>query len=302
MFVDGIGWGPDDASRNPFARATLPHLAALLGRRPVGVPGGTAAFAGPGALALDASMGVAGMPQSGTGQGALITGRNVARLVGGHSGPFPTAAVQAILASDSLWRDAVRRDQAAALATAYPARIVDRVARGGGRLSSIARAAVQAGVPMRGPDDAAAGAAVPPFLGPPARAPNGRPVVADPFAAGRALAAVAAAHVITVYEHFATDVAGHRRDMGAAVDALERLDALIGGILSRWSERDLLVLMSDHGNLEDLSTHHHTDAPAIGAWRGPPAGGPLAAVHDVAPAIRGSLGWSAPTESSAPTS
>lgn len=298
--MDGIGWGPGDADRNPFARAELPHLAVLLGRRPVAWRDGSAADAGGGALALDASMGVAGTPQSGTGQGALITGRNVARLVGGHSGPFPTAAVQSILASDSLWRDAVRRGQAAALATAYPARIIDRVAGGGGRLSSIARAAVQAGIPLRGPADAAAGAAVPPFLGPSARAMHGRPVVADPFAAGRALAAVAAANVVTVYEHFATDVAGHRRDMGAAVDALERLDALIGGILSRWPERDVLVLMSDHGNLEDLSTHHHTDAPAIGAWRGPAVGAPPAAVHDVAPAIREALGWSAPVLQPAP--
>lgn len=324
LFVDGIGWGPDDPASNPFARATLPHLTALLARRPVlssGLPSGeplalmdasaatvsgdehvlaeiASAFAdgqamAP-ALALDASMGMPGLPQSGTGQGALITGRNIARAVGGHSGPFPSAAVQDVMARHSLWRHAADRGLRAALATAYPERLVHRAADGGGRLSSIARAAVQAGVPLRGPAFAAAGEAVPPFLGRSGRTASGRPIVADPFSAGRALASVAAAHHLTVYEHFATDVAGHRQDWAAAVDALERLDALIGGVGSGWpaTAGDILVLMSDHGNLEDLGTHHHTGASALGAWLGPLGGGSApAAVEDVANAIRRALGW-----------
>lgn len=290
LFVDGIGWGVDDPAVNPFAHADLPHLSALLGRRPVLDAGSTELPA----LALDATMGVAGMPQSGTGQAALITGRNVAAAVGGHRGPFADATVQAILSEHSLWRDARARGASARLATAYPDALIERVARGAGRLSGIARAAVQSGVPLLGRADVVAGGAVPPFLGAPRSGARDRPVVDDPFDAGQRLAAIAARHALTVHEHFGTDVVGHRGDLAAAVDALRRLDAFWGGVMAAWPADHVLVLMSDHGNLEDTSTTQHTLAPAIGAWRGPwPGGPPPASVTEIAPAVRRALGWAA---------
>ncbi|MCC7019307.1 MAG: hypothetical protein IT332_06120 [Ardenticatenales bacterium] len=291
LFVDGIGWGVDRADTNPFAHAELPHLCDLLGCRPVTPVTGTRRPTLP-ALALDATMGVPGLPQSGTGQAALITGRNVAAAVGGHSGPFAGSDVQAVMAVHSLWQDARRYGAPSALATAYPERLIERVASGSGRLSAIARAAVQAGVPLRGPAEAAAGRAVPPYFSPPRGSTGRRPVVADPFAAGRLLAADARTHSLCVYEHFATDAVGHRGDIDDAVDVLLGLDAFVGGILSAWPADSVLVLMSDHGNLEDATTTQHTLAPALGAWRGPASGAaPPASVTEIAPAIRRFLGW-----------
>jgi hypothetical protein len=288
LFVDGIGWGVDQSDTNPFARAELPHMCRLLGRRPVA---GTGRPTLP-ALALDATMGVAGLPQSGTGQAALITGRNVAAAVGAHSGPFAGSDVQAVMALHSLWQDARRHGAPSALATAYPERLIERVTGGAGRLSAIARAAVQAGVPLRGPAESAAGRAIPPYFSPPRGSTGRRPIVADPYEAGRELAADARTYALCVYEHFATDAAGHRGDMDDAVDVLQRLDAFIGGILSAWPADSALVLMSDHGNLEDATTTQHTLAPALGAWRGPDAGGsPPASVTEIAPAIRRFLDW-----------
>ncbi len=288
VFVDGIGWGPDDRDTNPFARAELPNLARLLGRRPVA--DGRAVR--PPALALDASMGVAGRPQSGTGQAALITGVNTAALLGAHRGPFPDPALRPALAAHSLWRAAHEAGASAVLATAYPPRLRAAVAAGRGRLSAVARAAVLAGVPLRsarlgGPDGA-----VPPILGPrPAAGAAATPVVADPHAAGAALAEVTRHHALTVYEHFEADMVGHRAAMAPAVAALERLDALLGGLLAGWRDGDVIVLASDHGNIEDATSTRHSLRPAIGAW----FGGGTAAVPDavtaVAGAIRAALGW-----------
>jgi bisphosphoglycerate-independent phosphoglycerate mutase (AlkP superfamily) len=45
---------------------------------------------------------------------------------------------------------------------------------------------------------------------------------------------------------------------------------VLGGLLEAWGERaDLIVLSSDHGNLEDLSTRGHTLNPVPGLLVGP---------------------------------
>ena len=42
---------------------------------------------------------------------------------------------------------------------------------------------------------------------------------------------------------------------------METFDGVLKGLLEAWQdEDDLIVLTSDHGNMEDLSTRRHTDA------------------------------------------
>jgi 2,3-bisphosphoglycerate-independent phosphoglycerate mutase len=85
--------------------------------------------------------------------------------------------------------------------------------------------------------------------------------------AGRNLAGIAAGHHLTLFAHYATDYAGHRRDMGGAVQALERLDSFLGGVLEGLPRDVLLVMVSDHGNIED-TTAGHTRNPALGLVAG----------------------------------
>ncbi len=54
-------------------------------------------------LSLDASLGVAGLPQSATGQAALVTGKNVSQMIGEHYGPKPNKAVAEIVRLDNLF-------------------------------------------------------------------------------------------------------------------------------------------------------------------------------------------------------
>src|SRR5215210_7495311 len=79
VFLDGVGIGAGDPF-NPFAAAHLPRIQALLGgRRLVAddldsegrIVSDRAVLA-----AADATLGVQGLPQSGTGQTTLLTGRN----------------------------------------------------------------------------------------------------------------------------------------------------------------------------------------------------------------------------------
>jgi bisphosphoglycerate-independent phosphoglycerate mutase (AlkP superfamily) len=107
----------------------------------------------------------------------------------------------------------------------------------------------------------------------------------SPRDAGTALAGLVASHDLTVFETYGTDVAGHRQDMELAATVLTELDAFLGGLADALATDAVVMLASDHGNVEDLSTRRHTANRALAGWRGPLAPPRLEALTDVAPAI-----------------
>jgi bisphosphoglycerate-independent phosphoglycerate mutase (AlkP superfamily) len=105
------------------------------------------------------------------------------------------------------------------------------------------------------------------------------------------LAGLAQAYDFALFEYWLSDYAGHRQDMESAVRLLEEFDQVLSGLLAAWDDRQGLVLVtSDHGNLEDLSTRRHTANPVPGLVIGAPElRGPfiqgLADLTGVSPAI-----------------
>src|SRR5690606_31268050 len=108
-----------------------------------------------------------------------------------------------------------------------------------------------------------------------------------PREAGLNLARIAGEADLTLFAHYDTDLAGHRQDLGAGVEALERVDAFLGGVVEGLPTGTLLVVSSDHGNLEDVTTGHTLNPVPVLAF-GPGAGEVVArsrAITDVAPAL-----------------
>lgn len=265
LFLDGIGLGEEDPTRNPFARAHLPHLTSLLEGRLL--TRGAAPFSNQRAtlLALDACLGVSGLPQSATGQAALLTGRNVPAEVGYHYGPKPDPVTAAALQDGGLFGALVRAGKHAALLNAYPPGYFQGI-RSGRRLhSAIPLAVTRAGLPLHTVDDLLAGRALSADLtGAGWRERLGYPAVPllSPLQAGLRLAELARLWDFAFFEYWLTDYAGHAQDMEAAVRLLTGFDAVLGGLLSAWNgDAGLIVLTSDHGNLEDLTTRRHTCNP-----------------------------------------
>jgi bisphosphoglycerate-independent phosphoglycerate mutase (AlkP superfamily) len=160
-------------------------------------------------------------------------------------------------------------------------------------MGAMARSASLAGVRLRGPDDLRRRRGASAFLT--NRLWRERLGYADVSViteeeAGEAVAAVADDHDFTAFEYYATDIAGHRMDWDQGVAALEAFDLFLGGVLRSLREDILVVMASDHGNLEDLSTRRHTLNPALSIWRGPRPARRLASLVDVAPAILDHLG------------
>jgi hypothetical protein len=264
IFLDGIGLGTDDPAINPFARAELPTIESLLGGHKL--LASTAPFEGDGAtlLALDAGLGVPGLPQSATGQAVLLTGINIPAEIGEHYGPKPSPEVAKFLLEGNLFSQLKAMGLSVALLNAYPPRYFESVASGKRLYSSIPLAVTSAGIRLFDKEDLFAGRALSAdFSGAGWVSMLGFPdaPILSPSDAGRLLAELAAGYDFSLFEYWSTDYAGHKQDMAWAVQQLETFDAVLEGLLAASIHKQLILITSDHGNMEDLSTRRHTTSP-----------------------------------------
>jgi hypothetical protein len=291
LFLDGVGIGEDDARTNPLVRANLSVLRGLLGgllpvRSVLGA--GEVRGAGEGwVAAADATLGVPGLPQSGTGQTTLLTGVNGAERIGRHFGPWVPTGLRSMLAAENLLSRARAAGRSAAFANAYPEGWA--AARAHRRPAAPPLAAQAAGLLTRHESAVRAGRGVVSeitnvgwrkHLDPEA------PLV-TPADAGRILAGISAEAEVTLFAHYDTDHVGHRKEMEGAVKVLERVDSFLGGLVPALPADALLVIASDHGNVEDATVGHTTNPVPVIAYG--PGSEALArrvrSIADVTPAI-----------------
>ena len=291
VFLDGVGLGPA-SEHNPLHTLRLPALRALAGgqawtaeARPLAEPGHVF-------RALDARLEHEGLPQSGTGQTALFTGVNAAALHGRHFGPYPPTAAHPPLAERSVFARLVAcgvAPEALAFANAYPDRFF-RAAEARGRWTATTRMAREAGVRLRTARDLRLGRALAADLTGYGWQRHLDPdhVPVPPEDAGRRLAEIAQRHRLTVYEYPFTDTAGHGRDGLTPEAVLPVVDAALAAVVETLDfSRDLLVVSSDHGNVERPTTKSHTTNPVPLIARGPGAErfAEAETLLDVAPAL-----------------
>lgn len=258
LALDGVGH-PADAPAGSVWDTELPTL------RPLVAAGG----------ALDATLGVPGLPQSGTGQSCWLTGQDAVRVMGEHFGPHPGPTLRRLLAEHGLPVRLTRVGGRAALANDYPPAYHAAQARRP-RPGCFPWAFQAAGLPL-GPPDVPP---VPPTLGLDSAAPwSERTPPAALIRLGQRLARAAHTHDLIAADLWLGDLLGHRGSLPVPADALaagraylRRVDALLTGLLEGGAA---VILSSDHGNLEDLRVKGHTLArvPFAGAGLSlPPAG------------------------------
>jgi 2,3-bisphosphoglycerate-independent phosphoglycerate mutase len=261
VFVDGLGIGCFDRETNPCADPDVEIFANFLDRhRARALPFGGMCFG------VDATLGVAGIPQSATGQSSLLTGVNAARLAGGHRDAFPTGVVRELVLERSVLRLLKDRGETAAFVNAYrPSffELGERVKRRA--LSATTLANLGAGLRFFGLEEVAKDAALYHDLTNESLIGAGFEVPErSPARAGEILAEVSRGSDFTLFEYFRTDMAGHRAELGRSILELLRLEEFVGAILEHVDlDSTLLLVSSDHGNIEDASTRDHTINPAM---------------------------------------
>jgi hypothetical protein len=246
LFIDGVGVGRNDPAQNPLARAEL-----LVSQFEDG--SGVALPHGGQRRSLDATFEVKGRPQSATNQTALYTGEPAPRLLGRHLLGYPNAALAELIAHRSIVKRLSARGLGASFVNAFPAMYLELLGKHRHLKPSASTLAFRA-----------AGVELKVF-------PDGLPADIDGARArerGFELpmrSAVEAAQVFwsaakdfTLFEHFAADEAAHERDAEGVQRALGTFDAFARAVIATRPADVQVLVTSDHGNAEDLSTRSHT--------------------------------------------
>jgi 2,3-bisphosphoglycerate-independent phosphoglycerate mutase len=263
IFLDGIGLGDDNPNVNPFAVANTPTLHTLsngkrwlrdtghqTSKRAVFVP-------------TDPRLGVAGRPQSGSSQAAILTGRNIPQLIGEHYGPKPNEATRKLLAEGNFFKELVTHDKRTAIINAYPPHLLHEIKRGKRLPSSIQLALLEAGIPLFTSESLYSRDALSEdWTGQGWRTHLGftdSPVY-TPYEAGVRMIELSRRYDFAFFSHWITDTIGHRGTLEDAVSILELFDEVMAGALSVWDDSEgLIVITSDHGNMEEIGSRKHTE-------------------------------------------
>lgn len=297
LFIDGVGLGQDDPAINPFSVAELPTLRRFTGGKSWFDTTPTVITDGSAFVPTDPRLGVPGRPQSGSSQAAILTGENVPERIGEHYGPKPNEPIRQLLSDDNLFMRVRQAGLRAALLDAYPERLLQSISRGKTLPSSIQFAAIASGQSLFTADDLRSGRALTAeWTGEEWRSHlkyTDTPIY-TPFEAGQRLVAMSREYAFAFHSHWITDYIGHRGTLEEGAAMLSRLDGVIAGICESW-ERDegLVILTSDHGNMEHIGDRRHTenDVPTliIGRDAAQFADG-LRTLMDFAPRIEAYLG------------
>lgn len=251
LFIDGLGIG-SRGSFNPLdGLDDAEPLAVFRDEKLTTIHDGII-------VPTDACLGVEGRPQSASGQTTILTGVNVPITLGYHKQGFPNAAMLEIIREQSIFLQLARAGiKPVTFANTYTQRFFDERPRW---VSATTAAVEAAGLSFRTVTDLKAGRAVYQDFTNAMLIERGEDL--EPRTAEEAasvLAGIVSDHRFTLYEYFITDKVGHAQDMKAARTVLQSLAALVRGVLERIDlSRTSVILTSDHGNIEDLSTRNHT--------------------------------------------
>ena len=247
VFVDGLGCGSDDPAINPLVSGRYPALQRLLKEE---------------AVPIDAGLDTPGLPQSATGQATILTGKNAAKVNGRHVEGFPGPTLKALVREHNIFSALGRRGYRSTFANAYHLPHVDEV-KALRRQSVTTVAALEAFNGVRMMDDLRAGRAVYQDITRTILRARGIdvPVVTPEEAAGH-LMDIARDLDFTLFEYFQTDLMAHKGGDEDVHRVLSEIDRFVAGLLVYpMTDGHLLILTSDHGNIEDRSHRQHTHNP-----------------------------------------
>jgi 2,3-bisphosphoglycerate-independent phosphoglycerate mutase len=258
FFVDGLGIGTRGAHNPLDGLADAAPLAVFVGEEPEPIFDGRV-------VRTDPRLGVEGRPQSASGQTTILTGVNAPAALGYHKQGFPNEALREVITANSIFLQLKRAGVGPnTFANAYTPLFFDARPRW---VSATTVAVEAAGMRFRDLDDMRDGRAVFQDYTNQMLIERGFPTSPrTPEEAAEILARLTAAHRFTLYEYFITDKTGHAQDTEAARLVLTGLARFVRRLLGELDlARTTVILTSDHGNIEDLSTRNHTlnDVPTL---------------------------------------
>jgi hypothetical protein len=273
IFVDGVGLRPASAD-NPVNPDICPTLCRLIDKNSV---------------AIDACLDMEGLPQSATGQASMFTGVNAAQYMGRHCEGFPGPSLRKLLGEDNLFMALRRKGVRCRFADAYMVDNVDELlARRFKSVTTVMALTQPETISVQ--DDLRDKLALTHDITGEVLVKKGYAVkIITPLKAAEHLLQVVRAYDFTLFEIFQTDFAGHSTNIEEAHEILKTLDQFLDSVEKLCVPAGiLLVISSDHGNIEDMSARGHTRNPVPLIAVGPEASTFLAnarSLTDITPRI-----------------
>jgi 2,3-bisphosphoglycerate-independent phosphoglycerate mutase len=296
VFIDGFGIGDANQRVNPLSVAEMPFVREVLSGLSLTRETVKSGLFGAGWVIkpTNSTLEVPGIPQSATGQTVLFSGVNAAQLVGRHIGGFPTQSLQAVLNQQSIFKRINQSGLKAVFANAFTHEYFEAVNRRAWRHSATTTVALAGDCRLLMVSDLLAGEAVYQDITNEQLRERGYQLpISGPEEAAANLAKLASKNDFTLFEYFQTDFCGHKQDWDLALVLLNRLDRFLGTIYQKLEKYDLhLLVVSDHGNIEDLSTNSHTfnDVPTMAFGNQPEVFRDITSLMDIYPAVLRFLG------------
>jgi 2,3-bisphosphoglycerate-independent phosphoglycerate mutase len=261
LFIDGVGLG-EKIDANPWHWEPTPHMNRLLAGKSLVADAVGRASSQVLLLAVDATLGVPGLPQSATGQASIFTGRNAPRAMGSHQSGLPLKRLREWVEKDNLYLRARQHGFSATFANSYTPEYYELPTTRRGWVSVSTCAIRSTKEPLRQLDDLLEGRAVYHDVTRRFLAERRKDVKEiSPETAAAHLYSLSRQYDLVVHEFFISDLAGHRQDREEMAWVTACYDAFIGGVAARLQKQDLLLLVSDHGNSEDMRVRTHTSNP-----------------------------------------
>ena len=251
FFIDGLGIGERGSSNPLDGLPNATPLAIFQNELPETFLDGVVVPTNP-------TLGVEGRPQSASGQTTILTGINAPLTLGNHKQGFPNKPLLEILQRHSIFRQLKTAGVGPiTFANAYTSWFFNERPRW---VSATTAAVEAANMTFRTVSDLINDNAVYQDFTNRILIERGEPVSErTALEAATVLAHIASEHRFTLYEYFITDKIGHAQDMAAAKTTLAELASFIREFLTKLDlAHTTVILTSDHGNIEDLSSRNHT--------------------------------------------
>ncbi len=248
IFIDGVGVGNKNVETNPIYAAPTQVLSRLIDEAK---------------YTADACLGIPGLPQSATGQTAIFTGVNAPAVLNRHLSGQPTITLKKLIQRVNMFEELKKMGLAVTSANVYRDEYLNNMLdmkdrRNRPSVTSVMGMAANTG--FRTIRDFQKNNGVYHDITGAILKESGYEIeIQTPEYAAENLYNLSRNFDFTLYEHFITDIAGHKFEMDKAIEVVVNLDRFLSRLLEIMDfKEDVLIITSDHGNLEDISVRTHT--------------------------------------------
>ena len=260
FFIDGIGICSED---NPVSGL----FEGITGKRLVA--GDYPYFFKSGVICTaDATLDVSGIPQSATGQTSIFTGVNASEYLGYHLTALPNQKLVELIEQKSLMKILKEKGITVTSANLYSKEFFEKRGERKRNAFPVSTLTIKAAsVPFRYIEDYKNGRAVFADITNRGIRERGYDIeIITPEKGGENLLNILDESRFVFFEYFMTDVYGHKRDRAGLEESIDIINRFTGTVFEGIEGEDTSILIiSDHGNAENLSTGYHTEnnVPAV---------------------------------------